>query len=73
MIVLFLLLFHGFLIQGQVKFENMDPWFAQDTKLSSLGVPAYKTSHRLFAHSALAGNPWNLKLSRCRADVRVKS
>ena len=60
------------LIQTHVQFENIDSGFTQDAELSFFSVLAYKLPHFVLAHSAFASNSWNLKLSRCRADVRIK-
>ena len=60
-------------IQGEVKIENVDSWFSEDSELPGLDVSADQCRHVLSTQVALTGDSRYLKVGGRRCDVRVKA
>src|SRR5580765_245483 len=61
------------LIEIEIQFEHIHSRLAENAKLAAFRMRIDDLSHFVLAHFAFSGDARNLKLSRRRRDVRVKS
>lgn len=58
-------------VQGKIQRQHIDPWFAQDSELTSLRMLCHEPPNDRFIQSPHSRDATDLIFGRSRTDVRV--